>query len=314
MAYGAMVGAAIAVVTYSIPAIMNGSWNWKGLGTSMLYGAITGAISGGISAAGTQMAGAFWQSTTMNMLSGVISQVGTSVAMGDQVTWGMVAAGAVTGYIGGKMNNWTASKGGWLANASGELLYNSGKGAILGSVHGTVAAAIDGKDIGDGMKNGMINGAFGAASQTFAMITVFGATYQPSAEKLEQVKKMSAQTNTPYEKVNWRSGGLYQLVQPYAAKYIGGLFNPANFNYPVGDFRREVTWGNSVSTFGNNGSLTSAATFGHEFGHIIQVCIQGWAAFQGRGIYEQLFMPGDAYLTPGTNEYGAEQLRKIYGK
>lgn len=46
------------------------------------------------------------------------------------------------------------------------------------------------------------------------------------------------------------------------------------------DYKREVTWGNTVATFRD----TLPKTFGHEFGHIIQFNTQGWAAFQGRGI------------------------------
>ena len=47
-------------------------------------------------------------------------------------------------------------------------------------------------------------------------------------------------------------------------------------------YKREVTWGNSVATFNN----TNSDTFGHEYGHIIQVREQGWARFQARGNYE----------------------------
>lgn len=275
MAYGALVGAAIAVVTYSIPALMNGSWNWKGLGTSILYGAITGAISGGISAGAAQMGGAFWQSATMNMLTSVASQVGTSAAMGDHITWGMLAAGVVSGYLGSKMDNWTGTSGGWLANASEELVYNAGKGAILGGVSGTLAAALNGKDMGEGMKNGMINGAYGGASQTAAKIAFLGATFTPKESQLEKVKQMSKDYNVAYNNIAWRNGGLLNLLLPNTA----------------------ITIGNNV-TMGSKDF--SASLFGHEFGHILQQYYgqenygngynskpQGWAYYQAMGMWEQ---------------------------
>lgn len=293
MAYGAMVSAAIAVVTYSIPALMNGSWNWKGLGTSVLYGAISGAISGGLGAVTSQMVGAFWQSATMNMLTSVASQIGTGVAMGDSIGWGTIAAGVVSGYVGAKMSEWQAVEGGWFANAAGELMYNSGKGALLGGISGTVAAALSGKDMGEGMKTGMINGAYGAASQTFAMTLTFGATFIPDPEKLTKVKKMSALRGVSSEGIRWRKGGLYQVLQPL---WSGGS-------------KREVTWGNNVAVFNN----TNADTYGHEFGHIIQVRAQGWSVMQGRGIWEQIVVGSASYQTRGKNEFGAESMLQSVG-
>ncbi len=294
MAYGALVSAAIAVVTYSIPALLNGSWNLKGLGTSVLYGAISGAITGGIGAAAAQMAGSFWQSATMNMLTSVASQVGTGVAMGDSIGWGTIAAGVVSGYMGAKMSEWQAIDGNWLANATGELVYNAGKGAILGGVSGTVAAALSGKDMGEGMKRGMINGAYGAASQSFAMTVTFGATFIPDKAKLEQVEKMSKKTGVSSEGVRWRKGGLYQVLQPL---------------WTSGGGKREVTWGNNVAVFNS----TNSDTYGHEFGHIIQVRTQGWSVMQGNGIWDQVVTGQDSYITPGTNEYGAEKALQNVG-
>ena len=50
----------------------------------MLYGAIGGAISGGLSGVGSLLSSSssFVQSATFNMMSEVASQVGTSLAMG----------------------------------------------------------------------------------------------------------------------------------------------------------------------------------------------------------------------------------------
>ncbi|MBB4807698.1 RHS repeat-associated protein [Chryseobacterium defluvii] len=261
MAYGALVGAAIAVVTYSIPALLNGSWNWKGLGTSVLYGAISGAISGGISGVAGQMVGSFWQSTAMNMITSVAAQVGTSAAFGDSIGWGTIAGAAVSAFMGAKMDAWSGMSGGWLANAAGELIYTAGTGALVGAVSGTLAAALSGKDIGDGMKTGMRNGAYGGASRSIAMIGIFGATYKLEGEQLEYATEVADHAGFDLDKVAFRRGGLYQSLIS----------------------RREVTWGRNIVTNSN----TDGGTIAHELTHYIQGLQQGWAVFQARGIYEQ---------------------------
>lgn len=78
------------------------------------------------------------------------------------------------------------------------------------------------------------------------------------------------------------------------------------------DYKREVTWGNTVATFGD----TDKNVFGHEFGHIIQFNTQGWATFQGRGIYEQIinFMFGvPVYDSMMYNEGAAESMLQSVG-
>ena len=47
---------------------------------------------------------ACWQSATMNVLTGVESQVGGSVAREDHVTSGMLTTGSVSDYLGVKMS------------------------------------------------------------------------------------------------------------------------------------------------------------------------------------------------------------------
>ena len=56
--------------------------------------------------------------------------------------------------------------------------------------------------------------------------------------------------------------------------------------------------------------------FGHEFGHIIQSVQQGWASFQGRGIYEQIlnsFFGVDPYNSLKYNEGTAEYMLQSVG-
>src|SRR5690606_14803303 len=142
-----------------------------------------------------------------------------------------------------------------------------------------------------------INGMLGGAIQTTAMISTFGHTYKPSEEQLSYVTAMSEKYGVDYNGVAWRKGGLYQILQPLWTR---------------GGQNREVTWGNSVVTFKN----TNPEVYGHEFGHIIQVHQQGWAVFQGMGIYEQIWLTligKNPYYTPGTNEYGAESYLNSVG-
>jgi hypothetical protein len=215
--------------------------------------------------------------------------------MGDKITMGTILGSVAGGFVGAKIGNWSGAKGGWLKNAAGELGFNTLKGGVRGAVTGGVGAGVDGEDIGNGAINGAKNGALGAFSQSVSMIAVLGATYKPTRDQLQYANKMADNFGLSTNKVAWRKGGAYQYLQPL---WSGG-------------YSREVTWGRNVATFKG----TSASTIGHEYGHIIQVNQQGWAAFQGTGIYEQFldsFGLASPYSTPGYNEYEAELLFQKY--
>lgn len=296
--YGALVGAAVAAVTYTAIALISGTFSWSGLGNAALMGAVGGAISGGLSSLGSQLissSSAFVQSGTMNMLSEVASQVGTSLAFGEDVTFGTILGSFAGGFAGAKLGNWSGVKGGWFKNAVFEVGYNSFKGAVRGGVNGFVGALIDGEDALDGLVDGAKNGAMGAAVQSVGMIALFGATYKPSDEQLQFVKLMSEKYGVSYKDVAYRKGGAYQGVWNLITDGNGG---------------REVVWGRTMVTFEG----TTPGTFGHEFGHIIQAMkLVGWADFQATGIFEQLFIGSKAYHTPGYQEYGAEALVRSVG-
>jgi len=299
---GAVIGAATAAVTYSLPALATGNWNIEAFGSSILTGAISGAISAGLSsgAAGLSASaianggsGAFWQSTSFNILSETASQVGTSLAVGNRISVGTVGGAIAGGIVGGNLPKWKGVEGGYLKNAMGEIGFNTSRGGIRGAFSGGVGAAIDGSNIGKGIKNGMINGAIGGASQTIGLIATFGATYNPSDDQLKYANNMASAFGLSTSDVAWRKGGLYQVLQPLWSQ----------------GYKREVTWGNTVATFRD----TDSETFGHEYGHIIQNHMQGWGNFQGRGLFEQLFFRGNPYQTPGANEYEADRLLYKYG-
>lgn len=221
--------------------------------------------------------------------------------MGASVTWGTAIGSIAGGLIGGKLPKWRGVKGGWLKNALGEIGFNSARGAITGSVSEGISATVDGENIGNGIAKDTRNGAIGGASQSIAMIATFGTTYKPTDDQLKYANQMAKAFNMSTDNVSWRKGGIYQLLQPLWSK---------------GE-KRPVTWGNNVAVFDD----TSARTFGHEFGHIIQVRNQGWAMFQAKGIYEQIqysiYLWGigkkNPYNLPNNNESGAEDLLRNFG-
>jgi len=299
IAYGELIGAATAAAVYTISAIATNSWSWNGLGTSILYGAIGGAISGGLSIAATLAStstSSFLQSTTMNMFSEIASQVGTSAVMGDKISVGSVIGSMAGGFVGAKIGNWSGTKGGWFKNAMGKIGFNTLKGGVRGAVTGGVGTAINGGNIGKSMLLGAKNGATGSLIQSSFMIGIFGATYKPSGNQLKYANKMAESFGLSTGDVAWREAGLCQVLQPF---WTDG-------------YEREVTSRRNVATF----SSTDPSTMAHEYGHIIQVNQQGWAAFQGRGIFEQLIYGANAYsfgLHPNSNEVGARIMARDLG-
>ncbi len=294
---GALIGAATAAVVYTVTALITGNWSWSDFGKSILYGAVGGAISGGLSCAGNTLfssaianggKGAFWQSATFNALREVASQVGTSLVFGDGITLGTITGAVAGGIVGAKIPAWSGVKGGYLKNALTEIGYEAMKGGARGAVAGGIGSLIDGKNLRDGILYGARNGAIGGAAQSAAMIATFGATTQLSEEDSKYIKAIQEKNNFKGKYVV-RKGGIYQGVQSLLK------------------YKREVTWGNSIVAF--NG--TAPETYGHEYGHIYQFYTQGWAKFQGKGLVEQFldFLGlASPYFTPGYNEYNAEKM------
>ncbi|VFA43237.1 RHS repeat-associated core domain-containing protein [Chryseobacterium indologenes] len=308
-AYGAIIGAGIGILAYTVKGLI--TKDWSGFGKAVLGGAIAGAISGGLNGLGAALfspSSAILNNGTWELLSNITTQ---SMLEGkiDAIT---ITSSMIGAFVGNKLPGWKGLSGkgvwGWTKNAVGEILYNSTKYGITGAISGGFTAMFRGTNVWQGIKSGFENGAYNGAGQAAFMITVFGATYKPTETQLQDVKSMSKELDISYKHVKWRNKGLYQLAQPFFAK----LFTSNSRGYSINEFRREVTWGNNVATFGAEGALTHFTTFGHEFGHIFQVYIQGWTNFQVKGIWEQLFMKGDPYETFGTNEYNATQMFKIY--
>lgn len=310
-AYGAIIGAGVAAAAYSIKGLITGNWSWSGFGRAILGGAIAGAISGGLNGLGA----ALFSTSSFMLNSGtwdLLSNMATMFLQDGKIDLATIGASVIGAFIGTQLPGWNGVSGkgllGWAKNAAGEILHSSLRYGITGSISGGFSALFRGENVWLGVKGGFENGAINGAAQSSFMIMTFGATYKPSDEQLQYVKEISRGSGVGYENVNWRSGGLYQLAQPYIAR----LLDKHGKGQPIENYRREVTWGNNVATFGSSGAFTSSATFGHEFGHIFQVQRQGWGNFQAKGIWEQLFMKGNPYEIIGTNETQAESIYQHY--
>lgn len=233
-------------------------------------------------------------SGTWDFMSNMITQ---SIQDG-KVDFANIGASIIGAVVGNKISGWKGVSGkgigGWIKNGMGEILHNSLKYGITGSISGGFNSLFRGENVWKGMRQGFENGIYNGAGQAVFMIGVFGSTYKPTDEQLKYVKELSKKHKVSYENVKWRKGGLYQVLQPLWSQ----------------GYRREVVWGNNVVTF----KSTDPHTFGHEFGHIIQVVQQGWANFQGKGIWEQLILGDKAYGKEGTNETESERwLQNIGG-
>jgi len=92
--WAAIVGTAISVGIYAVQATINNNWSWNGFGKSLLMGAVTGAVSGGLGQVFT--AGGFWATVGSGALTGAGTGGAVSLINGDNFLKGL-AKGAVIG-------------------------------------------------------------------------------------------------------------------------------------------------------------------------------------------------------------------------
>ncbi|WP_430409561.1 RHS repeat-associated core domain-containing protein [Kordia sp.] len=285
---GALVGAATAAAVYTVTALVTGNWSWSDFGRSILYGAIGGAITGGLSCAGNALfssavanggTGAFWQSATYNVLSEVASQVGTSLVFGDGITLGTIAGGIAGGFAGANIPAWSGVKGGAIKNALGELTYSGMRGGLRGAVSGGFGALVDGRNVRDGILNGAKNGAMGAASQSFAAIAVFGVSYKPDREYGDFGK----------HKPVYRKGTF--ITRAFAGRGSGVALGR---NLITNEIKGDEDYNNYLRA--------------HETGHYAQQREMGVFKFYTQTISEYLkFGMNNVYGTPNTLEYNADR-------
>jgi RHS repeat-associated protein len=291
---GAAIGATTSAAVYAISAGSN--FTWSGLGKAAAFGAVGGAISGGMSAIGTSL-GTFGQSLAYNIMSSTAGTIGTNLAFGNEGTWGTVAGAVVSGVIGGDMGNFTGVNGGAFKNAVAEIGFNAVKGGVTGMYSGAVSALVDGTDMGEGILNGAKFGAIGGGVSSGLMIATFGSAIKPDQNMQKKIWKINKEygISNSYAPV-FRRGGLYEFF----------------YEAFTGEPARGVTWGRNLVVPDDD-----AGTYVHEYMHFVQQVQMGWGTMQGKGIYEQvrMFLTGgswDPYGTLGTIENGATKMTKKY--
>ncbi|MFA5670626.1 MAG: RHS repeat-associated core domain-containing protein, partial [Balneolaceae bacterium] len=173
----AAIGAGTSAAVYSTTAGVTGNWNLKDFGKATAFGAVSGAISGGI---GSAFAGsALGQTASFGVLSNSASTTLSNVVFGNNITAGTLVGSVVGGVIGGQLPKFSGAEGGILANVSSEIAHSSIKGALTGSVSGGLAAAVDGRNVLSGFAQGAYQGAVGGIGISTASILAFGASYRP---------------------------------------------------------------------------------------------------------------------------------------
>jgi RHS repeat-associated protein len=278
IAYGALMGATISSVTYTLTAGLN--FTWKGLGNATAMGAIGGALGGGMGALGGGL-GTFGNSFGYNMISNIASTSMTSAIYGSKLTWGTVVGSVAGAALGGAMgNSFGKYSSSTLINGAKDILASSIKGMFTGYVNGFAQAAIDGNT--NAPLQGMIGGAVGGFSSSLILNAAYG---------------------TPIEIENCE---VQNVIENYDIKELKEVLNNT-LNKPIfrsGDgFIRYIIPETLGQVFGTNiylkaGNKATASTIFHELIHLYQQNRDGWATMMGGAIYEQsreYFTGWDAY-------------------
>ncbi|CAD7802826.1 hypothetical protein CHRY9390_00984 [Chryseobacterium aquaeductus] len=103
--YGAIIGAVVGAGIYTIKSLVTGNWTWSGFGKSLLIGAVTGAVSGGLSA--TYTATGFNGAVVMGSINGALGGGVDALINGKNFATGMYRgglAGAAAGAVSYTIN------------------------------------------------------------------------------------------------------------------------------------------------------------------------------------------------------------------
>ncbi len=174
---GALIGAGVSGATTIATNAITGNDLFQGFGRSLAFGAVGGFIGAGI---GGAFAGtAFGQSTSFGVLNNFASTAATSATFGQDITLGTLVGSVAGGFVRGALPGFTGVEGGAIANIGAEALHMAGTGAITGAVNGGVAAAVDGRNVVQGIVFGAKDGFIGGVAQAAANNFLFGNTYIP---------------------------------------------------------------------------------------------------------------------------------------
>jgi RHS repeat-associated protein len=284
---GAAFGAISSGAMYSVMA--GESWTWKGFGSAVGFGALSGAISGGIG----QLGGPLATNIGYSIIGNGASYAATTAISGGDLTWGGLLGSVAGGIVGGTMPGFQGVKGGALANIGAELVDSTVKGAVTGAVSGGVGALIEGRSIGEGWVEGAKRGAIGGAVGAGLRIAAFGHAIKPDAvnntKAIEALNNMEAEMKLVGNEMGkykpiYRSGGAWGLFTDRGIAMGRNLVIPDRKDY----------------------------TFVHETIHYYQQLNYGFGRFLAKGMWEQWFLRGDPYTTFGTQEWVADRLFELY--
>jgi len=285
------IGAVSSAANYSVTA--GAGFTWRGFLNASAYGAVAGAVGGGISQFGIGIFGATANSVGLNVISNVGAQVGTGLAFGNDITFGTIAGSIAGGIASNRFGNFQGVEGGVLANIGAEIGFNVLKYGTSGIISGGLGAAFDGNDIGQGALNGLRNGALGGAATAGINIATMGASYIPEDDY------GVFDSNAPlYRRGTFLTRAIFgegsgvtlgRNLVTHLAKSNGGISNYIKNVYGV-----------SVDYF--NRSLIA-----HETGHYYYETLLGFGKLYGSTLSSYLkFTVRGSYFQRSTMEYAAD--------
>lgn len=195
---GALIGAAMSGVAYSVTSFTMGNWNGSDFLKSLGFGAFSGALAGGIGLAGGALG---ISATTTNSIGyQLVSQTSNSLitnsVFGHSISLSDIGGSVMGAMVGSVLPLYTAKPGSTFKNFIGEVLHNTARGIITGGMQGTTKSIIEGNP--KYLFQGAIGGAIGGAGKTIAANIIFGTPYLPEGD---------------YEEGGiYRSGGIASLL------------------------------------------------------------------------------------------------------
>ncbi len=195
---GALIGAAMSGVAYSVTSFTMGNWNGSDFLKSLGFGAFSGALAGGIGLAGGALG---ISATTTNSIGyQLVSQTSNSLitnsVFGHSISLSDIGGSVMGAMVGSVLPLYKAKPGSTFKNFIGEVLHNTARGIITGGMQGTTKSIIEGNP--KYLFQGAIGGAIGGAGKTIAANIIFGTPYLPEGD---------------YEEGGiYRSGGIASLL------------------------------------------------------------------------------------------------------
>ena len=273
---GAAIGAGLSGITTIATNAVTGNDLFQGFGRAVAFGAIGGAISGGMSLLFADSA--FGQSLSFEVLNNTISTAATNAILGQDITLGSVGGSIAGGLVGGIIPSFSGVQGGSTANVLAEFIHKSTIGGISGGIGGGVSAVIDGRDINTGIANGLKYGAISGGVQAGLNILTMGPAYIPN-----DVKKYGdfGNYNPVYRKGTFITNYFFEGGGITLGRNLVTNLVPGDKDY--NDFLRA-----------------------HETGHYVQEIMLGYGKMYARTLkgyikHGQIY----SYFKPGTLEFGA---------